>query len=433
MSLIKQIIIEYFECDSIVLNCPEVINSSIIGACRRSGSQFEESTIHHFTPFGVSGIAVMSGDSHISIHTWPEYGFASVDFLQGGDLIDPWLGLEQLGKDLKSTRRSVHEFRRGLKEMGVGGTQVNVNGTEMQISQISKKREYIFKDLFGDPEFGVVMKIIGKPILTVESPFQKVQIVEAVEDGKLLLIDNLLNISDNTEFVYHEMMIHPSMLVHPDPKNVLVIGGGDGGCIREIFKHKGVQRVVMVDIDQTVIDVCKIHFPAVASQFANPKLELLIADGIEYVKNSPNEQFDVIIVDSTDTYEGYDGASNVIFTHAFYMECKRILRPRGIMVTQAESTQCMLTEFKSCFEKYYKLFSPKEVFAYNAPCVDMLGGQCFSFCSKGGLHPYKDLDRVRIDNFVTQSELKFYDYDIHIGAFALPKKVINILTQLKKE
>lgn len=166
----------------------------------------------------------------------------------------------------------------------------------------------------------------------------------------MLLLDRVPNITEGDERNYHEMMGHVPVVCHPNPKKVLIIGGGDGGAAREIFKHDSIEKIVLVDIDGDVIDVCKKFFPNVASSFNDPRMECIVGDGIDYVNKAADKSFDIIIVDSTDP----GGPSVPLFSVDFYTQCKRILADDGVVIAQAESPVGFSEEvFVEVMKKYY--------------------------------------------------------------------------------
>ena len=147
---------------------------------------------------------------------------------------------------------------------------------------------------------GITMKV-GKTLFSGESEFQKLEIIETLEYGKMMLLDGLVMVTERDEFVYHDMIVHPALFTHPAPKKVLVIGGGDGGSIREIMKHPGVELAVLCEIDGLVIDKSIELLPTMACEIdgSNPRVKLHVDDGLAYIRGHQNE-FDVILVDSTD-------------------------------------------------------------------------------------------------------------------------------------
>ena len=146
-------------------------------------------------------------------------------------------------------------------------------------------------------------------------------------------LDNVVNVTETDEFVYHEMIVHAPMNIHPNPTRVLIVGGGDGGAAREVLKHSGLTKFVMIDIDEVVVNACKRYLPSLNDgAFDDPRLELIIGDGIDYVMKAEDNSFDFIIVDSTDPTP--DGCGEVLFTDEFYRNCLRILDNGGILANQ---------------------------------------------------------------------------------------------------
>ena len=165
------------------------------------------------------------------------------------------------------------------------------------------------------------------------SAFQKIEIYKTTHYGNLMVIDGFTMLSDRDNFLYHEMMTHPALYTHPKPDNVLVIGGGDCGTLKEVLKHKEVVKAHQVEIDERVTRLSEQYFPTLCSSNADPRAELHFADGIQFVKNAIPGAYDVIIVDSTDPV----GPAEGLFNEAFYRSCKKILGDNGILVQQSES------------------------------------------------------------------------------------------------
>ncbi len=187
---------------------------------------------------------------------------------------------------------------------------------------------------FSESELGQVsyQYKIKNVLFSEQSEFQKVEVVDTVAYGKMLVIDGCVMITDVDEFVYHELISHVPACLHKDPKKIVVIGGGDGGTVRELIKHEEVESVTLCEIDQMVIDTSKQFFPDVACALDHPKVTVRVGDGIDYVK-SLNDEVDIIIVDSTDPI----GPGEGLFTGAFYQSVRRALKSDGVMVAQSES------------------------------------------------------------------------------------------------
>lgn len=243
-----------------------------------------------------------------------------------------------------------------------------------------------------------------------QSKFQKIDVIDTYAYGKVLLIDGLVMTTEKDEFYYHEMITHIPLLANANPERVLVIGGGDGGTIREVLKHPSVKEVVLCEIDEMVIDVSKEYLPSIACSFDDPRVKVNIQDAVEYIKGQKN-RFDAVLIDSTDPL----GPGVGLFTEDFYTNVKNSLREGGVMSAQTESPVISQKEFmliNSILNKVFPVVKP-----YFAPVPTYPGGTwSWTFCSMG-VQP-------EINNEKTSAELekvsRFYNRDIHKAVFALP-------------
>lgn len=174
---------------------------------------------------------------------------------------------------------------------------------------------------------------INKKLDEIHSPFQKVEMFETTDFGNLMIIDGCTMVSTRENFFYHEMMSHPALFSHPAPKNVVIIGGGDCGTLREVLKHPSVETVKQIDIDEVVTQMSLKYFPELCESNNDPRATVMFDDGIKYMREATPESIDVIIVDGTDPV----GPGEGLFNHAFYTSCLNALRPGGIMIQQSES------------------------------------------------------------------------------------------------
>ena len=197
--------------------------------------------------------------------------------------------------------------------------------------------------------FGIAIKA-GKVLFSEQSEFQKVEIFETESKlGRVLTLDDLMMTTEGDEFHYHEMIAHIPMINHKCPKSVLVIGGGDGGTVREVLKHKTVERVVLCEIDGMVIDACKKYLPTISCGLDDKRVEILVQDAIEYIKDKKNE-FDIVLIDSTDPM----GPGEGLFTEEFYTNVKNSLKEGGIVAAQSESPVVNKEEIKKMYNIYIK-------------------------------------------------------------------------------
>ncbi len=174
---------------------------------------------------------------------------------------------------------------------------------------------------------------VDRVLYESESEFQTVKVIESKAYGRMLILDGVAQTTDQDEFVYHEMMAHVPVSYHPNPQKILIVGGGDGGIVRELLRHDCVQEITLCEIDGKVVEVCKEYFPKHSSGLSHPKVNVQIADGIAYVKNLPAASMDIILVDSSDPI----GPGEGLFTAEFYKSVARALKPDGILVAQTES------------------------------------------------------------------------------------------------
>lgn len=164
------------------------------------------------------------------------------------------------------------------------------------------------------------------------SAFQEIAVLEHPILGKMLILDGVVQLTEHDEFLYHEMLVHPALMTHPDPVNVLIVGGGDGGSLREVLKHETVGRVTVAEIDRRVVDVSRDFLPALSAGFADPRTEVVFEDGAALLEDR-SRRFEVVIVDSTDPV----GPAERLFSDHFYRSAARSLSPDGVFVTQSES------------------------------------------------------------------------------------------------
>ncbi len=252
---------------------------------------------------------------------------------------------------------------------------------------------------------------IEKSLFSGQSKFQKVDILKTSDHGVVMLLDGFFQLSERDEFIYHEMIAHVPLFVHPAPKRVLVIGGGDGGTVREVLRHKEVEEVVWIEIDEMVVNACRTHFPEVSCSWDDPRLKLRIDDGIKYVKET-KDAFDVMIVDSTDPI----GPGEPLFNQAFYKGAAHLLSEDGILITQAESPLYTPDVQRSMFLNQRPFFKNLHLYLYST--LTYIGGLWgFGFASKK-LCPLQDFHPERLAQ--AGMTTKYYTEDIHRAAFALP-------------
>ncbi len=174
---------------------------------------------------------------------------------------------------------------------------------------------------------------IRRKLDSVDSPFQKIEIFETEDFGKLMAIDGCIMLTERDHFIYHEMLVHPALMTHPDPSRIVIVGGGDGGTLTETVKHPSVKRVVQVEIDRAVTDLSLRHFPEFVEALGDPRASLVFEDAIRWIERAPEASIDVLLIDSTDPI----GPAEGLFETRFYETCRSRLGPDGILALQSES------------------------------------------------------------------------------------------------
>ena len=265
---------------------------------------------------------------------------------------------------------------------------------------------------------------VDRQLYSGKSEFQRIDVFDSPEFGRFLTLDGYMMLTEKDEFIYHEMITHVPMAVHPLVKKVLVIGAGDGGVIRELTRYPEIEHIDMVEIDPLVVEVCRKYLPKTACRLDDPRLSIHYEDGLKYVRFKENE-YDLIIVDSTDPF----GPGEGLFTREFYGNCYKALKSDGIMVNQHESPFYPedATACQRAHKRIVESFPVSRVYQAHIPTYPS-GHWLFGFASKK-YHPLKDL---REDEW-KQRKLKcrYYTTTLHKGAFYLPAYVEELLENVE--
>lgn len=264
---------------------------------------------------------------------------------------------------------------------------------------------------------------INKVLFSETTPYQKVEIFETDTWGNMMTIDGMVMLSEKDEFVYHEMLAHVPMFAHPNPKRILIIGGGDGGTAREVLRHPSVQHVDMVEIDEAVVRAARLYMPDVGN-FDNPKLTVHYEDGIAFV-GRVSEPYDVIIIDGSDPV----GPAVELFSESFYKNCYKALTVNGIISSQTESpwVPSYHPDIRKLFSSLNVIFEVSRMYLAFIPLYPS-GMWSLAYASKG-IHPHDPavMDRVVKGTTSMVSSLRYYNPEVHQGSFALPGFVRAIL------
>jgi spermidine synthase len=270
-----------------------------------------------------------------------------------------------------------------------------------------------------DAKFSIKVK---EHILTEQTEFQKIDFFRSETFGTFFTIDGFIMVTEKDEFAYHDMICHPAFATNPEIKNVLIIGGGDGGTAREVSRYSTVEKIDMVEIDERVVRLCMQYLPQTSCVLEKDmRINLFFEDGVKFVKNAPDGSYDLILVDSTDPI----GPGEGLFTSEFYKDCYRILTENGILINQHESPYYDndAREMRKAHRKIKNIFPIAKVYEFHIPTYPS-GHWLFGFASKS-LDPVDDFKPEEWKKFNLKT--KYYNIELHKASFALPTYVKEFL------
>lgn len=380
------------------LNDPGLLERTLVGAAQDAGATVIESSFNPFAPHGVTGIVVIQ-ESHLSIHTWPEHGYAALDVFTCGSELDPTGIAQAVSESLKADRCDTQSIERGSGSVPPSGVASRPQGAMKRSVWFTNRQDNIALSL---RHAGV--------LFAEQSAYQKVEVVESYGYGKILLLDNQVAFTERDEFVYHEMISHIPALHHPNPRRILIIGGGDGGACREFLKHEAIENITVVEIDPTVTEAAREHFPNMAASLDDSRVTLLHGDGRVFLDSS-SDVFDIVVVDSLDT------AGETPFDDRFFRLIKAQVTSDGLCVTQI----CAPTLSQDLFSS--SITSQRTTFPSVVPYLAFLptystGMLSFALAGVGTQHQARD---------IVVGDLRYLNSDVLNAAFALPTFVQNLI------
>ena len=258
---------------------------------------------------------------------------------------------------------------------------------------------------------------ISQTLHVEKTEFQELAVIDTYQFGKMLVLDGMVMTTEADEFVYHEMIAHVALNTHPNPERVLVIGGGDGGAIREIIKHPTVKEAVLGEIDRRVVEVSQKYLPGIAGALTDPRVKLDIGDGVEHVRRNKGK-YDVILIDSTEPI----GPAVGLFSREFYQDVYQALTDDGIMVAQSESPFVNQDVIRMIHRNLSGIFPIKHLYLASIPTYPS-GLWSFTIASK-------KWDPLRVEpGKIKAIDTKYYTPEIHFGAFKLPKFAAELIIE----
>jgi spermidine synthase len=246
-----------------------------------------------------------------------------------------------------------------------------------------------------------------------QTQYQKIEIFETKKFGTLMVIDGFIMLSDRDNFLYHEMMAHPVIFTHANPEQVLIIGGGDCGTLREVLRHNKVKKAWQVEIDERVTRLSEQFFPDLCSANADPRAEIVFADGIKWVHDAEPESLDIIIIDSTDPI----GPAEGLFSAPFYKQCRRALKPSGLLVQQSESPLIHMRILKGMYHALDTSgFSDVKTLGFPQPVYPTGCWSATMACKDKSIAGFREHDVLN-----KEFETQYYNAQIHRACFAMPE------------
>lgn len=380
-------------------------------------------------PGGITG-TILLAESHLAIHTWPERRGVTLDVYVCNFTSDNTGKAEQLFAALMLAFRPksqvVNRITRGDLAQGTetaGSASVDASpaasapaadagASAVPAAPAVVRSNFIFDWLNANSGYGYTA---SKQLAEIQSPYQRVEVYDTPQFGKLFRLDGRLMTSEGDEFFYHECMTHPAALAHPNPESILVIGGGDGGSSEELFKHPGVKRIVMAELDPVVIDISKKWLGSIhGNVFDDPRLEVKIGDGFEFVKSTA-ERFDMIVLDLTDP----DTPAFHLYSEEFFRMCRRILKPGGMLTLHLGSPVYQADTVRKNAANLRKVFRHVAPMALFIPLYGSLW--CLAVASDG-----TDPRTVSVDTVTQRMKerridgLRYYHPALHPALFTLP-------------
>jgi spermidine synthase len=366
------------------LNSVERAEQALRDACAAGSVTLLDVFVHQFSPHGVSGIAVIA-ESHLALHTWPEHGYVAADFFTCGERAD----IDAIIAVLRDAFEAEHVECRHL-----------TRGIPSELA--SRFEEY-------EPAAATYSSYDMAQVLEHRrTQFQEIMLFESPRLGRVLALDGIVQMTDLDTYVYHEMLAHPVLHAHPNPRDIAVVGGGDMHLVAEVLKHPGIERVYLLELDEEVIQVARKHYDVARATLADPRVEIRPRDAFESIPELRGS-LDVIMIDLTDPI----GPAARLFEEEFYALCGESLRPDGMLVAQTESIHFHSEVPRSCFAALARRF-PYADMLWTAIATYPGAFWTFGFASKS-LDP-------RVVRRRPEVEARLYDPDAHEWFF-LPSGV----------
>lgn len=402
---------EYHDCSSAILDDADALTALMLEAVAAVGATVVQQVTHRFSPQGVT-VVIAVEESHFSMHTWPEERYAAVDVFTCG-ACDPRLAHPVLFSGLGSESSEVMELKRGAGRPG----------SAMELLRHDTEHEPPVTGPWINEEFGRAQRLalhVEQMLHQSRSRYQEIEVFTNAIFGTVLRLDGIFQTSTLDEAHYHELLVHPALCCVERPRRVLVIGGGDGGTAREVLRHPEVEACLMVEIDGDVVEACKRHLPGMGA-WDDPRLDLIIGDGVRYLAEAEPDSFDAILLDGSDPV----GPSKGLFGKGFYEDARRALAPGGVFALQSEAFHVTSDVFYEIQTLLQQVFPEVHPYVGSVPLYGC-GHWTWTFASAD--RTPEQLDEARADALGREGEV--YEASVHRAAFVLPLDVRRKLAAL---
>lgn len=399
----QHILAELSSCETSLLKDEKELEIIMNRAAVEAGAEVRGSYFNRYGSQGISGIIIIS-ESHLSIHTWPEHRYAAIDIFTCGDKVNPRKACDYIARKLRAGHVHFTRYDRGL-----------LTPSETFRHEIAEQKDGIIIKL----PSGTKLLPMESSIYSDKSPFYRIEVYKSAFFGKVLFLDGEFQSAQSDEFIYHETLVHPAMIIHPLPKRVLILGAGEGATLREALGHRSVQQVVTVDIDSRVIEVCKKYLPEWSQgAFEDPRCKIVYDDARKYLENT-HETFDVIIGDLPELHR--ESHAKALASVEFFRVVKDHLTPSGTFAMQAGSSEFGQTQIHTLLRN-----TASQVFPVTRSCIANIPS-CFGLWSfilaSNGPDPLKfsieEIDEKISGNITIP--LRYYAGETHRRIFSLPK------------
>lgn len=418
-SLGRHLIAEFYGCDVGVLGEVARIESAMKKAAESANAQIVNLMFHRFAPYGVSGVVVIQ-ESHLAIHSWPEYGYASVDIFTCGNLVNPWKSVESLEKTLGAKKTSCIELNRGQISQLPEPLCLPPPAEKTAASAPNFTQDLWFTEQ--TRQMALSVRHTGKLLHSEQTPFQKITVYQTPAFGHLLALDGSIAFTEKDEQIYHEMLVHIPLLTHPKPENALVLGGGDGGAVREILRHETVKNITVLEQDARITAVCRQFFPALKQTLSHPKVKLIYQSAAHFTENT-KAQYDFIVADFCPPLL----ADKPRIEEKMYQSIKKRLSANGVLVVPTGSPTLNPSDFQQTIRLLNAIFAPAFLHFYLAYIPSLLSGiSGFVLISPQNT---ACAFAERQEKLLKQHKFRYYNREIHESSFVHPNFIRDLFCQ----